>query len=75
MDLSTVFQLFPYAGRINKAMQTLERLEKDPDVQAAMKAPLTIQRLEKDPDVQDAIALVQELTALIVKSQTPEQHG
>lgn len=75
MDLSAIWQFLPYAARINKAVQTLQRYENDPEVQAAMKAIPLIQRVEKDPDVQDAINLVKELTALAAKLQQPLQNG
>lgn len=32
MDLSTIFQILPYAARLAAAAQTIERLEKDPGV-------------------------------------------
>ena len=75
MDLASIWQFLPYAARINKAVQTLQRLENDPEVQAAMKSVQTIERLEKDPDVQDAVNLVKELTALVAQMQKPAQHG
>ncbi len=75
MDFSKIWQFLPYAARISKAMQTLQRLEADPAVQDAMKAVQVIERLEKDPDVQDAIQLAKELSALLAKAQVPEQHG
>jgi hypothetical protein len=37
MDLSTLFQLIPYASRLAAAAQTVERLEKDPGVQDILK--------------------------------------
>ncbi len=37
MDFSKIFQFLPYAGRLAKAAQTIERLEKDPDVQDVIK--------------------------------------
>lgn len=33
MNPSFIFQFLPYAGRLAKAAATIERLEKDPDVQ------------------------------------------
>ena len=56
MNPSFLWQLIPYASRIAKAAET-------------------IQKLEADPDVQDALKLVEELGALIAKSQAPAQHG
>jgi hypothetical protein len=75
MDLSTIFQFIPYASRLAAAAQTIERLEKDPEVQEALKVGPTIARLEKDPGVQDILKLVQELGPLLAKSQVPAQHG
>ena len=56
MNPSFIWQFLPYASRLAKAAQTVERLE-------------------KDPDVQDVLKLVEELGALIAKSQSQEQHG
>ena len=75
MDFSKFWQFLPYAARMSKAMQTLQRLEADPAVQDAVKAVQTIERLEKDPDVQDGIQLFKELSALLAKVAAPEQHG
>jgi hypothetical protein len=75
MDLSTIFQFIPYASRLAAAAQTIQRLENDPEVQAAIKVGPTIERLENDPGVQDIIKLVEELGPLLAKSQAPAQHG
>ena len=37
MDLSKIFQFIPYAGRLAKAAETVQRLEKDPGVQDIIK--------------------------------------
>ena len=37
MNPSYIFQFLPYASRIAKAATTIERLEKDPDVQDVLK--------------------------------------
>lgn len=51
MNLAQIFQFLPYASRLAKAATTIERLE-------------------KDPDVQDILKLVEELGALVGKTQT-----
>ena len=51
MNLSPILLFLPYASRLAKAATTIERLE-------------------KDPDVQDILKLVEELGALVGKSQT-----
>ena len=75
MDLSTIFQFIPYASRLATAAQTIERLEKDPEVQELLKAGPTIARLEKDPGIQDILKLIQELGPLLAKATAPAQHG
>lgn len=37
MNPSFIFQFLPYASRLAKAAETIERLEKDPDVQDVIK--------------------------------------
>ena len=51
MNLSQIFLFLPYASRLAKAATTIERLE-------------------KDPDVQDILKLVEELGALVAKTQS-----
>lgn len=37
MNPADIFKFLPYAGRLAKAAETIQRLEKDPDVQDVIK--------------------------------------
>jgi hypothetical protein len=49
-----LFQFLPYAARITKAAETIERLEKDPDVQDVIKLVEELGKLVVSVQHQDA---------------------